>query len=468
MMTLRQIRHFIAVAETGSISAAAQTAFISQSTLTLAIQQLEQEIGVNLFNRHAKGMTLTHQGHQFLRQAHLILATVDNAKRSLQQSTDQVAGQLIIGVTSLVAGYYLADLLTRFQRAYPNVEIRVMEDERPYIEHLLVSGEIDVGVLILSNLEDRHALQTEVLTHSPHRLWLPAQHSLLEHDSINLADVAREPLIQLNVDEMGHNAQRMWTGAGLQPRVTLRTASTEAVRSLVAAGLGVSIQPDMTYRPWSLEGDIIEARPIADLSQTLDVGLAWRRGTARPPLVKHLHLPVQSGSDRILSAMKRNHTALEYKSKLRKLRAAVPGICISSDFIVGFPGETEKDFEQTMKLIEDVGFDFSYSFVYSQRPGTPAADLADDTPEALKKERLNALQHRLNQQGFEISRQMVGSIQRILVTDYSKKDPGELQGRTENNRIVNFRCDTPTLIGQFADVHIDAAQPHSLRGSLVQ
>ena len=145
MMTLRQIRHFIAVAETGSISAAAQAVYISQSTLTLAIQQLEQEIGVTLFNRHAKGMSLTHQGHQFLRQAHLILATVDNAKRSLQQSTDQVAGQLIVGVTSLVAGYYLADLLTRFQRAYPNVDIRVMEDERPYIEHLMVSGEIDVG-----------------------------------------------------------------------------------------------------------------------------------------------------------------------------------------------------------------------------------------------------------------------------------------------------------------------------------
>ncbi len=285
MMTLRQIRHFIAVAETGSISAAAQTAFISQSTLTLAIQQLEQEIGVSLFNRHAKGMTLTHQGHQFLRQAHLILATVDNAKRSLQQSTDQVAGQLTIGVTSLVAGYYLADLLTRFQRAYPNVDIRVTEDERPYIEHLLVNGEIDVGVLILSNLEDRLALQTEVLTHSPHRLWLPARHPLLEHDSISLADVACEPLIQLNVDEMERNAQRIWAGAGLQANISLRTASTEAVRSLVAAGLGVSIQPDMTYRPWSLEGDIIEARPLADLNQTLDVGLAWRRGTARPALV---------------------------------------------------------------------------------------------------------------------------------------------------------------------------------------
>lgn len=185
-----------------------------------------------------------------------------------------------------------------------------------------------------------------------------------------------------------------------------------------------------------------------------------------PQLVKHLHLPVQSGSDRILAAMKRNHTALEYKSRIRKLRAAVPDICISSDFIIGFPGETEKDFEQTMKLVADVGFDFSYSFVYSQRPGTPAADLADDTSEEVKKQRLNALQQRLNQQGFEISRQMVGSIQRILVTDYSRKDPGQLQGRTENNRIVNFTCGDARLIGQFVDVHIDDAQPHSLRGSL--
>ncbi|KRW58822.1 LysR family transcriptional regulator [Pseudomonas sp. TTU2014-080ASC] len=285
MMTLRQIRYFIAVAETGSISAAAQAVFVSQSTLTLAIQHLEEEIEVTLFNRHAKGMSLTHQGHQFLRQAHLILATVDNAKRSLQQSTDQVEGHLTIGVTSLVAGYYLADLLTRFQRAFPNVQTRVVEDERSYIEHLLVSGEIDVGVLILSNLEDRHALQTEVLTHSPHRLWLPPQHALLERDSITLADIAREPLIQLNADEMAAHTQRIWTRAGLSPQVSLRTASVEAVRSLVAAGLGISIQPDMTYRPWSLEGDIIEARPIVDLGATLDVGLAWRRGTARPLLV---------------------------------------------------------------------------------------------------------------------------------------------------------------------------------------
>ncbi|QTS85762.1 tRNA (N6-isopentenyl adenosine(37)-C2)-methylthiotransferase MiaB [Ectopseudomonas khazarica] len=186
-----------------------------------------------------------------------------------------------------------------------------------------------------------------------------------------------------------------------------------------------------------------------------------------PQLVKYLHLPVQSGSDRILAAMKRNHTALEYKSRIRKLRAAVPDILISSDFIVGFPGETEKDFEQTMKLIDDVGFDFSFSFIYSSRPGTPAADLLDDTPDEVKKQRLALLQHRISQNGFENSRRMVGTVQRILVSDYSKKDPGMLQGRTEQNRIVNFRCDNPRLIGQFVDVHIDDALPHSLRGTLL-
>ena len=186
-----------------------------------------------------------------------------------------------------------------------------------------------------------------------------------------------------------------------------------------------------------------------------------------PKLAAFLHLPVQSGSDRILAAMKRNHTALEYKSRIRKLRAAVPDILISSDFIVGFPGETEKDFEQTMKLIEDVGFDFSFSFIYSARPGTPAADLVDDTPDEVKKQRLALLQHRINQNGFENSRRMVGTVQRILVSDYSKKDPGMLQGRTEQNRIVNFRCDNPRLIGQFVDVHIDDALPHSLRGTLL-
>ncbi|MBN8430876.1 tRNA (N6-isopentenyl adenosine(37)-C2)-methylthiotransferase MiaB [Microbulbifer salipaludis] len=186
-----------------------------------------------------------------------------------------------------------------------------------------------------------------------------------------------------------------------------------------------------------------------------------------PELVNHLHLPVQSGSDRILMAMKRGHTALEYKSKIRRLKAIRPDICLSSDFIIGFPGETERDFEATMKLIQDVGFDISFSFIYSPRPGTPAADLPDDTPEEVKKHRLQLLQHRINQQATEIARRMVGNVERVLVSGVSKKDPGQLQGRTENNRVVNFRCDQMELIGKFADVLIEEALPNSLRGTLV-
>ncbi len=186
-----------------------------------------------------------------------------------------------------------------------------------------------------------------------------------------------------------------------------------------------------------------------------------------PQLVDHLHLPVQSGSDRILAAMKRGHTALEYKSKIRRLRKIRPDISISSDFIVGFPGETEADFAATMKLIEDIGFDTSFSFVYSARPGTPASDLPDETPEELKKQRLQILQTRILQHAQGISRRMVGTEQRILVTGVSKKDPGQLQGRTENNRVVNFHCDDLSLIGGFATVDILEALPNSLRGVLV-
>ncbi|WP_166254127.1 tRNA (N6-isopentenyl adenosine(37)-C2)-methylthiotransferase MiaB [Marinobacter salicampi] len=183
-----------------------------------------------------------------------------------------------------------------------------------------------------------------------------------------------------------------------------------------------------------------------------------------PELVSHLHLPVQSGSDRILALMKRGHTALEYKSKLRRLRKIRPDISFSSDFIIGFPGETDKDFEATMKLINDIGFDVSFSFIYSARPGTPAADLPDDTPMEVKKQRLSILQQRINQFAYDISRKMVGTTQRILVTGLSKKDPGEFAGRTENNRIVNFRTDNPEVIGHFIDVEIREALPNSLRG----
>tara|TARA_R110002167_G_scaffold105339_7_gene270960 strand:- start:1117 stop:2505 length:1389 start_codon:yes stop_codon:yes gene_type:complete len=186
-----------------------------------------------------------------------------------------------------------------------------------------------------------------------------------------------------------------------------------------------------------------------------------------PELVDHLHLPVQHGSDRILAAMKRGHTADEYRAKIAKLKAIRPNISLSSDFIIGFPGETDDDFQQTMQLIKDIGFDHSFSFIYSARPGTPAAQLPDETPETVKKERLDILQHHILQNAAQISRQMAGTTQRILVTGASRKDPGELQGRTENNRVVNFPCTDQSVIGQFVDVDILEAYANSLRGKML-
>jgi len=184
-----------------------------------------------------------------------------------------------------------------------------------------------------------------------------------------------------------------------------------------------------------------------------------------PELAGYLHLPVQHGSDRVLAAMKRGHTVLEYKQKIRKLRAARPGISLSSDFIVGFPTETASDFEALMNLIAEIGFDQSFSFVYSARPGTPAASLADDTPMHVKKERLSLLQARINQQAMDISRAMIGTTQKVLVEKLSRKSSAQVSGRTENNRYVNFDA-SPALIGQFVDVVITEAMSNSLRGRL--
>jgi len=186
-----------------------------------------------------------------------------------------------------------------------------------------------------------------------------------------------------------------------------------------------------------------------------------------PELVSHLHLPVQSGSDRILALMKRGHSAFEYKSKIRRLRLRRPGICLSSDFIVGFPGESDEDFEHTMRLIDEVGFDQSFSFIFSARPGTPASDMDDDTPLAVKQKRLERLQRRIGAMAQTISRAMVGRNERVLVERASRKDANQLAGRTENNRVVNF--DGPaSLIGTFVDLQITEALPNSLRGRLME
>ncbi|WP_353191142.1 tRNA (N6-isopentenyl adenosine(37)-C2)-methylthiotransferase MiaB [Pandoraea pnomenusa] len=189
-----------------------------------------------------------------------------------------------------------------------------------------------------------------------------------------------------------------------------------------------------------------------------------------PKLVSHLHLPVQHGADRVLSAMKRGYTVLEYKSIIRRLRQVRPDMSMSSDFIVGFPGETEEDFEKLMAMIHDIGYDTSFSFIYSPRPGTPAANLPDDTPREVKLRRLQHLQAVIEENAARISQRMVGSRQRILVEGVSRKDPNELQGRTENNRVVNFpapESQRAGLIGQMTDVVITFAYPHSLRGELV-
>ena len=186
-----------------------------------------------------------------------------------------------------------------------------------------------------------------------------------------------------------------------------------------------------------------------------------------PQLVDHLHLPVQSGSDGILKMMKRGHTVADYKETIRKLREIRPNISLSSDFIIGFPGESDEQFEETMAFINEIGFDLSFSFIYSARPGTPAADLPDDVPAEVKKARLERFQNRINEMAITISNNMIGTVQRVLVEGQSKKNPLQMQGRTENNRVVNF-IGHPRLAGHFVDVLIAEALPNSLRGRIVE
>lgn len=278
-VTLRQISYFLAVAEAGSVSGAAAAVGISQSAITESLRALEAQTGATLFARHAKGVDLTYQGHRFLRHARLILAAVADAGRALNDRPEAVTGTLNLGVTNMVAGYVLADLLARFRRVFPDVVVRVVEEERAYVEHLLVNGELHLALMLVSNLEDRDALECEAVLRSANRVWLPPDHPLLGRERIRLADLADEPLIMLTIDEMAETARGWWRAAGLRPRVVLDTASVEAVRSLVATGAGLAVLPDMAYRPWSLEGDRIEARAVEDPLPTVDVGLAWRRGS---------------------------------------------------------------------------------------------------------------------------------------------------------------------------------------------
>jgi DNA-binding transcriptional LysR family regulator len=276
--TLRQLQYFVAVAEHGSISRGAQTLSISQSAMTEAVKDLEADLGVRLFDRHARGLAITHRGHQFLRHAKSILAGVQGARRSVETDRAEAGGELHLGVTSLVAGYVLSDLLSRYRRANPGVTVTAIEDSGEYLEHLLIGGELDVAVMVTSNLRDRNALQAEILDVSPFRLWLPLGHPLGAEDSVSLAQVTAEPLIMLNIDEMEEEATNLLSALGTRPRVAFRTRSVEAVRSLVATGAGVALLPDLVYRPWSLEGDRIDSRDVSGALPVVQVGMVWRKG----------------------------------------------------------------------------------------------------------------------------------------------------------------------------------------------
>lgn len=293
--TIRQLQYFVAVAEKGSVIGAARSLGISQSAVTEALKNLEADLGVTLFERHARGLNITHSGHQFLRHATKILSEVSGARRAFQRAPGKTEGRLNVGVTALMAGYVMSDMLARYRRMNPAVEITAIEDSGEYLEHLLIGGELDVAVMVVTNLRDRMALQCEILDVSAFRLWLPLEHILAGRESIGLDDVAREPLIMLNIDEMEEEAVKLLSAFGRKPRVAFRTRSVEAVRSLVATGAGVALLPDLVYRPWSLDGDRIESRDVSGSLPIVRVGVVWRRGLPLSPAARDFISMAQLG-----------------------------------------------------------------------------------------------------------------------------------------------------------------------------
>ncbi|XWN29133.1 MAG: LysR family transcriptional regulator [Devosia sp.] len=281
-LSIRHIRYFIAAAETGQISRAAIELGISQSAVTAAVKQIESEVGAKLLERHAHGVTLTLEGSRFLRHARTIMASMSAALRLETPRASDEKGEVRVGVTYTVAGYFLPQYLTRFNRAHPHVTVKLNEAPRAAIEDDLVAGRLDTAVILTANIEDRENLNREALIRSRRRLWTAADHPLQAAQSVALAEIANEPYVMLTVDEAERTAERYWRAARCQPRVIFRTSSVEAVRSMVASGTGVTILSDMVYRPWSLDGQRIETRLVADPIASMDVGLAWVRGRALP------------------------------------------------------------------------------------------------------------------------------------------------------------------------------------------
>ncbi|MCX7643897.1 MAG: LysR family transcriptional regulator [Rhodobacteraceae bacterium] len=279
-LTIRQLRYFIAAAETGQVSQAAIELNVSQSAVTAGIQALEAILGARLFLRTAHGVSVTPEGARFLSRAKAIVAAVEEATRTPLGEETQAVGRLRLGLTYTVAGYFMARHYAAFRRLYPGITIELSEQPRAAIENALVTGGLDLAVMLTSNLANTEELAAETLFRSRRRLWLPSEHRLLSAPQISLADVAKEPYIMLTVDEASRTAGRYWNRYGLTPRIIFSTSSVEAVRSMVAAGMGVTILSDMVYRPWSLEGQRIEQRQTVEEIPSMDVGLTW--SNARP------------------------------------------------------------------------------------------------------------------------------------------------------------------------------------------
>jgi DNA-binding transcriptional LysR family regulator len=277
--SLRQLRYFTAIAQHGSISAAAQALAISQSTVTDALRELEIELGFSLAERHARGVELTQKGHLFLRHAHKILADIADVRRMLDEEQTHVTGRLALGVTRLVAGYVLSEVLARYRRAFPGVLVEAVEESNDYLEYLLIGGELDVALMVQPSGTAPPALHMRSIEISSHRVWLPLGHSAAAREQISLREIAHEPHVLLIVDELATSLETVWHRLTLQPPVVFRTASVEAVRSMVATGQGVAVLPDLIYRPWSLEGDKIEARNVIEDLPATEVVVAWRRGS---------------------------------------------------------------------------------------------------------------------------------------------------------------------------------------------
>jgi DNA-binding transcriptional LysR family regulator len=283
-ITLRQFRYFIAVAESGSVASASRMLAIAQSAVTKSLQELEDELGQTLFERSSRGMTLTPQGHRFLVSARKVIGAVAEASRLHRvDGGGGPGGTLSLGVTSLVAGYYLSELMSRYRRHCPGVSLQVVEETPPFLEHLLINGELDVAIMVSNALGEPQALVAETLTRSPSRVWLASDHPLTQHEQVTLADCAAYDQVVLEADRIDDLMRAAWARRQLKARTLLKTSSLEAVRSLVGAGAGIAVLPDFLYRPWTLDAEHVDVRALRDELPTVDVGLVWRRGLALKP-----------------------------------------------------------------------------------------------------------------------------------------------------------------------------------------